>query len=63
MNLKDFKEWLNQFPDDTVVETISVSGGYNETDVYFIAFNPDEHSLYFRSQHESQKSFLQLGSV
>lgn len=62
MNLKDFKEWLNQFPDDTVVETISVSWGYSEADVHFIAFNPDEHSLYFRGQHESQKSFLQLGS-
>ena len=73
MNLKDFKEWLNQFPDDTVVETLDVNWGYTNADVTFTSFdqNNDDHYTFIDLQgnpHIAQdnpnynKRFLQLGS-
>jgi len=70
MKLKDFKEWLNQFPDDTIVEVSVEQGGY-ERYSSFEAFDPDDHSFYcdYIGNHivkpESSlynKRFLQLGS-
>lgn len=34
MNVKEFKEWISQFPDDTIVEVIEAFDcGYNGTGV------------------------------
>ena len=70
MNLKDFKEWLNQFPDDTIVEVSEEQGGY-ERYSSFKVFDPDDHSNYLdltgnpHVKPDSElynKRFLQLGS-
>lgn len=45
MKLKDFKEWLNQFPDDTIVEVLEERGGY-ERYSSFTAFDTDDNSIY-----------------
>ena len=74
MNLKDFKEWLNQFPDDTIVETLVVKWGYyNDVDVTFTPFDQNNADLYDfidleGNPHVTQenpnynKRFLYLGS-
>lgn len=44
MNVKEFKEWLNQFPDDTVVEVIeTIDRGYNGTAVSIVPFTGTEY--------------------
>lgn len=71
MKLKDFKEWLNQFPDDTIVEVPEEQGGY-ERYSSFKVFDPDDHS-YYRDyinrptvrpdSYLYNKRILQLGSI
>ena len=74
MNLKDFKEWLNQFPDDTIVETLDVNWGYTNAVVTFTPFdqNNDDHYTFTDlngNPHVTQenpnynKRFLGLGSI
>lgn len=71
MKLKDFKEWLNQFPDDTIVEVSEEQRGY-ERYSSFTVFDPDDHSFYCdyrnnplveRSSSLYNKRILQLGSI
>ena len=73
MKLKDFKEWLNQFPDDTVVE---VSVEYRGLNSYYSEFrtfdqNDDDHYSFIDlvgnphvkpNCENYNKRFLQLGS-
>lgn len=71
MKLKDFKEWLNQFPDDTIVK-VSVSQRINyATYCSFEQFNPDEYHDFHSTvgnprikpdDHRFNKSILHLGS-
>ena len=71
MKLKDFKEWLNQFPDDTIVQVPEEQGGY-ERYSSFKVFDPDDHSLYADYINNPMvrpdnflynKRILQLGSI
>ena len=73
MNLKDFKEWLNQFPDDTIVEVSVEYMGLNSYYSEFRTFdkNDDDHYTFIDlngNPHVAQdnpnynKRFLQLGS-
>ena len=48
MNLKDFKEWLNQFPDDTIVETLDVNCENDDATIIVREFNPDITSTYYQ---------------
>lgn len=73
MKLKDFKEWLNQFPDDTVVEVSVEYMGLNSYYSEFRTFdqNDDDHYSFIdlvgnphvkpNCEHYN-KRFLQLGS-
>lgn len=54
MQLKDFKEWLNQFPDDTIVLIIDVEWTECGTNVGTVEFDPSQNS------HFNGKT-LQLG--
>ena len=71
MKLKDFKEWLNQFPDDTIVEVSEEQRGY-ERYSSFKVFDPDDHSFYCDYTDNPiagpdsslyNKRILQLGSI
>ena len=47
MNVKEFKEWISQFPDDTIVEVIeTIDGGYNGTAVTTREFTGAEFEDY-----------------
>lgn len=47
MNIKEFKEWLNQFPDDTIVEVIeTIDMNYNGTAVTTTEFMGEEYTDY-----------------
>lgn len=70
MKLKDFKEWLNQFPDDTIIEVSVERGRSYQSFSCFDEFDPDDHSNYLdlvgnpniKSDSELyNKRFLQLG--
>lgn len=72
MNLKDFKEWLNQFPDDTIVEVSVEYMGLNSYYSEFQTFdqnNTDHYSFidlvgnpYVEPDDPNyNKRFLQLG--
>lgn len=44
MNIKDFKEWLNNFPDDTIIEVVQATwGGYGGGDILVTEFEADDH--------------------
>ena len=73
MKLKDFKEWLNQFPDDTVVEVSVEYMGLNSYYSEFRTFdqNNDDHYSFIDlvgnphvkpNCENYNKRFLQLGS-
>lgn len=70
MKLKDFKEWLNQFPDDTIIEVSVERGTSYQAYSCFDEFDPDDHSNYLdltgnpHVKPDSElynKRFLQLG--
>jgi len=70
MNLKDFKEWLNQFPDDTIIEVSVERGTSYQAYSCFDEFDPEDHSNYLdltgnpHIKVDSElynKRFLQLG--
>ena len=42
MKLKDFKEWLNQFPDDTIIEVSVERGTSYQAYSCFDEFDPDD---------------------
>ena len=44
MQLKDFKEWLNQFPDDTNVSVIDVEWTDYGNEVGTVEFDPSQNS-------------------
>lgn len=73
MLLKDFKEWLSHFPDDTIVEILVVKWGYNDADVTFTPFDQNNEDHYdfidlegnpyvTQESPNFNKSFLYLGS-
>lgn len=57
MNVKEFKEWLEQFPDDTVVEVIeTIDRGYDGTVVTIRDFTGEKFDDYEFIDYKGKRS-------
>lgn len=72
MNRKEFQEWLDQFPEDTVIQVVEANSSSYLITTRMVEFNADLNQYYFtdltnnpfveESSPHSGKKFLELGS-